>query len=972
MSDETRDPLLELYRSEVQQATAQLARGIVTLELGPLPTNILNEMVEAVKSIRSSARIVGLEPVCRLTVDVEKILSAPNASENLASRLQALQEVVTVLGTQVDLDDQQLRAWPKNPDLINQLAQLLNKQASSIPVPSLEPEKPRPVGLVIPTMNVSVEKDQLSPSFGGTVESVFSKANESDSEDILSPIVAVSSAEIKEDETPEESISATLLELFREEVQNHTEALDSGLLALEQRPNDTQLIEPLMRAAHSLKGAARIVGVDAAVNLAHVLEDVLVAAQVNKVTLQPTDVDVFIQTNDLLKSLRSADETFLRQWSAAHQSEVSQLIEQLDKILLNQPRLNPQSAKPVPVTNSTPAVVEPVKEILPRENPPPPSKQEVQPASRIEVPPAPPKSDPESIVKVSAQTLNRLLGLAGESMVQARWLQTFASGLGKLKRSHDQLGNLLDRLSSRLLEQHVGESTLEDVAQSKRVLSIVRQTLIELFSEFENHAARSDDLNSRLYREVLSSRMRPFADGLHGLPRLVRDMAKNLGKQVELVILGDEVEVDRDILERLESPLTHMLRNSIDHGIELPEQRIAAGKPPVGQIVIDAKHRAGMLSVTIRDDGRGVDLEKLRTKIVERQLTAPETAKALTENELLEFLFLPGFSTASKVTEYSGRGVGLDVVQGIIRQVGGTVRLTSKFGEGTTFHLILPLTLSVVRAVLVKIAGEPYAFPHNRIERLLRVPASEVRSLEGKQFIIVDGVNVGLVSASQVMELTGNPPPDPLPIILLSDTTGQYGLVVENFIGEQDLVVRPLDARLGKIPNISAAAILDDGSPVLIADVDDLMRTADVFIQANTLRKLSKETGAISLGHRKRVLVVDDSPTVREVERQLLNSLGLNVETAQDGQEGWNRLRTSNPFDLVVSDVDMPRMTGYEFVRLLRSDPRFRTLPVIMVSYKDRPEDRAKGKEVGADVYLTKTSLHDNTFTEAVRSLMAR
>jgi two-component system sensor histidine kinase and response regulator WspE len=415
-----------------------------------------------------------------------------------------------------------------------------------------------------------------------------------------------------------------------------------------------------------------------------------------------------------------------------------------------------------------------------------------------------------------------------------------------------------------------------------------------------------------------------------------------------------------------------MLRNSIDHGIELPEQRIAAGKPPVGQIVIDAKHRAGMLSVTIRDDGRGVDLEKLRTKIVERQLTAPETAKALTENELLEFLFLPGFSTASKVTEYSGRGVGLDVVQGIIRQVGGTVRLTSKFGEGTTFHLILPLTLSVVRAVLVKIAGEPYAFPHNRIERLLRVPASEVRSLEGKQFIIVDGVNVGLVSASQVMELTGNPPPDPLPIILLSDTTGQYGLVVENFIGEQDLVVRPLDARLGKIPNISAAAILDDGSPVLIADVDDLMRTADVFIQANTLRKLSKETGAISLGHRKRVLVVDDSPTVREVERQLLNSLGLNVETAQDGQEGWNRLRTSNPFDLVVSDVDMPRMTGYEFVRLLRSDPRFRTLPVIMVSYKDRPEDRAKGKEVGADVYLTKTSLHDNTFTEAVRSLMAR
>jgi two-component system sensor histidine kinase and response regulator WspE len=582
------------------------------------------------------------------------------------------------------------------------------------------------------------------------------------------------------------------------------------------------------------------------------------------------------------------------------------------------------------------------------------------------------------VVRVSAGSLNRLLNLAGESLVQARWLQPFSTALAKLKKHHDHLAGLLDGLAQALSDARRHDQLGGLLAEARGQAARCREALAERLQEFEGHWLRADDLNSRLYREVIVSRMRPFADGAHGFPRLVRDMARQLGKQARLEIDGLATAVDRDILEQLEAPLTHLLRNAVDHGIEPPQERRRLGKDEKGLIRLEVSHRAGMLAIDVRDDGGGVDLGRLRRKVVERGLAPADLAGSLTEAELLEFLFLPGFSTAAALTEFSGRGVGLNVVQTAVQQVGGSARVVTRPGQGTTFHLQLPLTLSVVRAVLVEIAGEPYAFPHNRIDRLLRVPRSAVRSLEHRQFVTLDGQNVGLVLAAQLLDLAGGPGPagaaggrgrgeDEAAVVLLGDQTGQYGLIVEAFLGEQDLVVRPLDPRLGKVPNVSAAATLDDGSPVLIADVEDLIRSTDHFLQTGTLQRFARPEGGPA--RRKRVLVVDDSITVREVERQLLLGRGYEVAVAVDGQEGWHAVR-AGPFDLVVTDVDMPRMNGLDLVRAIHDNEGLRELPVIVVSYKDREEDRRRGLEVGASYYLTKGSFHDDTFLRAVADLI--
>jgi two-component system, chemotaxis family, sensor histidine kinase and response regulator WspE len=758
---------------------------------------------------------------------------------------------------------------------------------------------------------------------------------------------------------PDDLSDFSMVELFRLEVENQSVVFMENLLALEQNPTDASRLGALMRAAHSLKGAARMVDLDAAVVVANELEEVFVAAQAGSLVLLSEHVDVLLHGVDLLQRIAQTPNGKMETETSGGADGVQQFIRDLDKVRAVEPFEavkgiveSPQSGD-TNVYRSLPSISQTEAAIVSPPN---------------EVNDAPPKH--QRFLRVTPENLNRLLALTGESLVESRRLVPFSKSLLRLKREHNELAQILDRIRESLSREKLNEQAEAQVAQARVQLVRCREDLSKRLLELEEFHKRSANLSHRLYDEALACRMRPFADGIQGFPRMVRDLARDLGKQARLEIQGPGTYVDRDILEKLEAPLTHLLRNAIDHAIELPEVRRAAGKPVEGTIRLEAQHSAGNLLIAVSDDGRGIDLADLRKTIVQKKLTAAEAAEQMSESEVLEFLLLPGFTTKQTVTEISGRGVGLDAVQAIVREVRGGIRIWTDLGSGTTFQMRLPLTLSIVRALLVEIGNEPYAFPLVHINRALKVARKDIAVVAGRQHFRFEDQQIGLIAADKIFGgAPGNHSSEQVSVVVIGNKANRYGVVAEKFLGERELVIKPLDPRLGKIKDISSGAILDDGSPVLIVDVEDLIRSVEKSIEAGTLGGVQNGTNEEMLKRPKRVLVVDDSLTVRELEKKLLQSRGYEVEIAVDGMDAWNAARTGH-FDLAITDVDMPRMDGIEFVRLIKKDSNLKSLPVMIVSYKDRAEDRRRGLEAGADYYLAKASFHDEALLQAVVNLI--
>ncbi|GAB5345891.1 response regulator [Pseudomonas fluorescens] len=753
--------------------------------------------------------------------------------------------------------------------------------------------------------------------------------------------------------TPDQMRDASLLELFSLEADAQTQVLSAGLLALERNPTQADQLEACMRAAHSLKGAARIVGVDAGVSVAHVMEDCLVSAQENRLYLQPEHIDALLQGTDLLMRIATPG-------NDVGSADIDAYVALMERLLdPSQPTVR---VEPAPAPTPAPAPV--IEELSP----------EPEPAPAV-MPSAPRQNKPmteggERVLRVTAERLNSLLDLSSKSLVETQRLKPYLASMQRLKRIQSNSARALETLDGQLRALDLSLEAQEALADTRRLLSEAQALLAEKTAELDEFGWQAGQRAQVLYDTALACRMRPFADVLAGQVRMVRDLGRSLGKQVRLEIEGEKTQVDRDVLEKLEAPLTHLLRNAVDHGIEMPEQRMLAGKPAEGLIRLRASHQAGLLVLELSDDGNGVDLERLRGTIVDRHLSPLETAQRLSEEELLTFLFLPGFSLRDKVTEVSGRGVGLDAVQHMVRQLRGAVVLEQTAGQGSRFHLEVPLTLSVVRSLVVEVGEEAYAFPLAHIERMCDLAPDDIVQLEGRQHFWHEGRHVGLVAASQLLQRPpGQSNEETLKVVVIRERDAVYGIAVERFVGERTLVVLPLDARLGKVQDISAGALLDDGSVVLIVDVEDMLRSVDKLLNTGRLERIARRSQQATEAPRKRVLVVDDSLTVRELQRKLLLNRGYEVAVAVDGMDGWNALR-SEDFDLLITDIDMPRMDGIELVTLLRRDTRLQSLPVMVVSYKDREEDRRRGLDAGADYYLAKASFHDDALLDAVVELI--
>jgi len=887
--------------------------------------------------------------------------------------------------------------------------------------------------------------------------------------------------------TEPSSADSSLLNLFRQEAESHTTQLSRHLIDLENNLTNTSLLQSLMRAAHSLKGAARIIGLTSYSQLAHELENVFVAAQEGRITLQSKDFDILLKATDFLAEVVQSKEIF--QWPGDKKNVYESILNELKAIYsgVTTPSAQPpKSSIPseLPKESSQDASIRDVfssevlshadvleKELIALKQQPDAFRkidailigitaikgastiaqdkdaiqiaekfeekfnevrkaeaelpgedidifiaaigilkqiasgrfdsgklsdllqeidtiaikvkvapsQEVQPTKTpsslpetAEAQAQKPKQE-ENVVRISAVNLSRIMGLAAESLVEARKFKSLKENFLKLKSLYQHLIEIFQATekSYERAPMHLNFELIgRQVANNVQAYSQTFQSQLNAFDDFsrKNHI-----LSSRLYSEIIASKMRPFSDATQGLPRLIRNLSRLLNKSIQLNIIGGETPVDRDILDKLDAPLNHIIRNACDHGIETPEVRKAACKPEKGTIEIQAYHKGGMLLLKIKDDGKGIKVDEVKKVILKKQLVTESMASSLTDEEALEFLFLPGFSMAETITEISGRGVGLDVVKNLMQEVGGSVRIETEFGKGTTIHLQLPITRSVVRALTFDVFKEPYAIPLSQVNHAIRIDPAQIRSIESHEYFQHGDQNIPLIPAQQVLgfeQPTFVEPQKFFHVIVLGENNRRYSIMVDRIVGETELVLRPLDHRLGKVPCVSAASITDEGVPILILDPDDLIKSIDkVLAGEQPYKSLSK---AIQLSKQlPRILVVDDSPTVRETERQLLENAGFIVHVAVDGLDGWNTL-CAGSFNLVVTDIDMPRMNGFEFINLIKNDPHLKSIPVVVVSYKDREGDHKKALQAGAANYLNKTSFRDETFIETIQDLIAK
>ena len=723
-------------------------------------------------------------------------------------------------------------------------------------------------------------------------------------------------------------LAQALMATFLEELEGHVTALNRDLLAWEKTTSPgrvRELLTTLLRTVHSVKGASRAVSLVLVETVCHRLEEVLGTVQPGR----PAHPEVFELGFAVADALDDARQRLARKQELAG----SPLEALLPRLAAAAQGKSPPAA---PAASSAPARRAPTAPAPP--TPVPTTPAPTAPAPRPEA--LAEAAGPEALpVRVSAQKLDALLARSGELRVSSLRLEGRAEWAESLR---EELSALRLRLQG------------PEEAAARRLETRLSQLSRELLADrlALSHAV------SGLDEEVRRARTLPFAEACEGLERTARDVARSAGKQVRLEMLGGTLELDRSLLQGLREPLLHLVRNAVAHGLETPEERVRAGKPPEGHLLLAARLSGGRVQVSVEDDGRGLDLAAIRARAEAQGWEVPEDAAAVAR-----LIFRQGLSTALQVTSVSGRGVGLDVVRSQVEALRGGVDVSFRPGAGTRFVLDVPLTLSTLRVLLVSAGGQQFALPAESVERLMRLAPTEVREVGGQQVWAAPDAMVPLTSLATVLGLTPGAPLARLPTVVLTSGPLRVALGVDEVLAEQEVLVRGLGPRMRRTRHVSGAAVLPNGKMALLLHPVSLIRTAEGVPVARLF------PAPATRPTRQRILLAEDSPTTRALEQSLLEAAGYEVLACSDGAEAWERLQHLGA-DAVVSDLEMPRMNGFELTEAVRASPRFSRLPVVLVTARARPEDKARGLQVGASAYLVKSAFDQTNLLETLRRLL--
>ncbi|WP_221793816.1 Hpt domain-containing protein [Oceanobacter mangrovi] len=846
------------------------------------------------------------------------------------------------------------------------------------------------------------------------------------------PVPAIEAVSVSMDESDRE-----ILEIFLDEAAELHEALDQALHDWKQNPSNNAASEEAQRVLHTLKGGARLAGLLAIGDQAHDFESIIVKVQQGYLTADTAFFADAYQRQDALVSaidkvsaaLESGDQVMLGDDGLATTSnDFEQPVLPVESASVESSPVTEDSGDaaglPTDIDEIADEAAEPEQQFIPHDEPQISASSNVvpiRPSADTEV--TTPKlagtplvdvataaqqvaarRAPQELVKVSADLLDDLVNLAGETSIGRGRLEqqvtdfsyTLEEMEGTLDRLRDQLRRLDIETEAQVLfrQERQGPdyedfdplemdrySTIQQLSralvESASDLLDLKETLSDKTRDAETLLLQQSRVNTELQEGLMKTRMVQFQRLVPRLRRIVRQVSLELGKQVDFRILNAEGELDRTILERMISPLEHMVRNAVDHGIESLEERRAAGKPDVGSIELEVGREGGDVMIVLRDDGKGINREAVRAKAIERGLLA--AGANVSDHDLLQFILQAGFSTAKNVTQISGRGVGLDVVSTEIKQMGGTVEIQSEQGQGTRFVVRLPFTVSVNRALMVRLGDDLYAVPLNNIRGIVRVSGKDLQELyelpaherayeyAGNKYPL-EYLGVMLENESQPKIAVQNLP---IPVLLVNGAV-PYALQVDTLLGSREIVVKTLGPQFASVAGVSGGTILGDGSVVVILDLPALIRTqASLEYQQARMLDMQMAEQRHELAQRPaRILVVDDSVTVRKVTSRLLERHGMEVMTANDGVDAMATLQDHMP-DLMLLDIEMPRMDGFELASLVRHDTRLKHIPIIMITSRTGDKHRERAMSIGVNEYLGKP-FQEDTLLGTMNRLLGR
>lgn len=774
--------------------------------------------------------------------------------------------------------------------------------------------------------------------------------------------------------TDQEKRREQLWQSFRVELEERTEALHQLLHTLEHADGDSQAhlnetFNALFRAVHSVKGAARAVSQAQVEQWAHAFEAAVATARQSGSKPGP----------DWLNAARGVVAAFEQLGGTEGGTPLPRF-----PAILETPSSVPSIGIGIPEARCDNEVLETV-EISDNAA----KRSELRtPASLTSTSAAGAQPGSDS-VRVSVGKLDTLLAQAGELAVthvriaqrlaEVRalretmnpWRRDWAACRG-LRTNLRRASATTEHLEGNHVRDLEALLHLTEMAE-ERSQRVMRQ-IDELASLLYQDVGQLSLVSKEMEAGVLAVRLLPVSTIFAPLERVVRDLARTQGKEIRLVLGGLDTEIDRNILEQLRDPLLHMVRNATDHGIELPDARQASGKSRSGTIRLSGAQRGGTIEIELEDDGAGLDLSQLRRSAASKGIMSDDQARALDDQAAMALMFRAGVSTKSSTTEISGRGVGMDVVREHLERLGGKITLASVPGKGTTFTIRVPLTLATTRAVLVEQSGQIYAIPSAMIERTSRVREQQIVRVEGRRVVVIDGHPVPVVELADILEQQGSQAkgqdvPQWRPYFVLHQEDGRAALLVDQLVGEQEIVVQRMGWPLRRVRNVSGAAVLGSGQTVAILNTSDLLKSAlrHPGAGAKQSRVESKSTPVV---RRRRVLVVDDSLPTRTLERSILEVAGYLTAVASNGEEALQILRREQ-IDLVVSDIEMPRLDGFGLTAEIRRDEKLRQIPVVLVTSLAAPEHRERGASAGADAYIVKGSFDQGQLLDTVGRLIA-